>query len=122
MLTSSARCLIVVATSTCARQSRTKQIEPSVRSRTSPMQYTATELLSMSQQELDDLFSSSPAGEIPNGQAEGTAIIASGTRFSAEIASLINIFAWQGKTFDAAHGVLTNRILAFGLNAIVAEV
>jgi hypothetical protein len=76
----------------------------------------------MSQQELDDLFSSSPAGEIPNGQAEGTAIIASGTRFSAEIASLINIFAWQGKTFDAAHGVLTNRILAFGLNAIVAEV
>ena len=86
------------------------------------MQYTATELLSMSQQELDDLFSSSPAGEIPNGQAEGTAIIASGTRFSAEIASLINIFAWQGKTFDAAHGVLTNRILAFGLNAIVAEV
>jgi hypothetical protein len=86
------------------------------------MQYTATELLSMSQQELDDLFSSSPAGEIPNGQAEGTAIIASGTRFSAEIASLINIFAWQGKTFDAAHGILTNRILAFGLNAIVAEV
>ena len=86
------------------------------------MQYAATELLSMSQQELDDLFSSSPAGEIPNGQAEGTAIIASGTRFSAEIASLINIFAWQGKTFDAAHGVLTNRILAFGLNAIVAEV
>ena len=86
------------------------------------MQYTATELLSMSQQELDDLFSSSPAGEIPNGQAEGTAIIASGTRFSAEIASLINIFAWQGKTFDAAHGVLTNRILSFGLNAIVAEV
>jgi hypothetical protein len=86
------------------------------------MQYTATELLSMSQQELDDLFSSSPAGEIPNGQAEGTAIIASGTRFNAEIASLINIFAWQGKTFDAAHGVLTNRILAFGLNAIVAEV
>ena len=86
------------------------------------MQYTAAELLSMSQQELDDLFSSSPAGEIPNGEAEGTAIIASGTRFSAEIASLINIFAWQGKTFDAAHGILTNRILAFGLNAIVAEV
>ena len=29
---------------------------------------------------------------------------------------------WQGKTFDAAHGTLRNRILAFGLNAIVAEV
>ena len=35
---------------------------------------------------------------------------------------MINIFGWQGKTFDAAHGVLRNRILAFGLNAIVATV
>jgi hypothetical protein len=34
----------------------------------------------------------------------------------------VNVFAWQGKTFDAKHGVLRNRILAFGLNAIVAEV
>lgn len=84
--------------------------------------YTAPQLLSMSQKQLDDLFSSSPAGDVPNGQADGTAIIASGTPFSSEIASLINHFGWQGKTFDAAHGTLTNRILAFGLNAIVAEV
>lgn len=86
------------------------------------MAYTAAQLLALSQKELDDLFSASPAGDIPNGEAQGTAIIASGTKFSAEIASLINIFAWQGKTFDAAHGTLTNRILAFGLNAIVAQV
>jgi hypothetical protein len=76
----------------------------------------------MSQKELDDLFSGSPSGDIPNGEAEGTAIIAPGTSFSQEIASLINIFAWQGKTFDAAHGTLTNRISAFGVNAIVAQV
>ena len=38
------------------------------------------------------------------------------------IAQVINLFAWQGKTFDAAHGVLRNRITALGLNAIVAEV
>jgi hypothetical protein len=86
------------------------------------MAYTATQLLSMSQKELDDLFSSSSPGDIPNGEANGTAIIASGTVFSPEIASLINIFTWQGKSFDAAHGTLTNRILAFGLNAIVAQV
>src|SRR5258708_32547598 len=86
------------------------------------MPYTARQLLSMSQKELDDLFSGSPSGEIPNGEAEGTAIIAPGTTFSQEIASLINIFAWQGKTFDAAHGTLTNRISAFGVNAIVAQV
>jgi hypothetical protein len=86
------------------------------------MAHTAQQLLSMSQKELDDLFSSSPAGDIPNGEAHGTAIIAQGTVFSQEIASIINIFAWQGKTFDAAHGTLTNRISAFGVNAIVAQV
>ena len=86
------------------------------------MAYTSAQLLAMSQKELDDLFSSSPAGDIPNGEANGTAIIAPGTILSAETASLINIFGWQGKTFDAEHGTLTNRILAFGLNAIVAQV
>lgn len=86
------------------------------------MAYTAAQLLSMSQKELDDLFGGSTAGDIPNGEAEGTAIIAPGTVFSHEIASLINIFCWHGKTFDAAHGTLTNRILVFGLNAIVAQV
>jgi hypothetical protein len=86
------------------------------------MIYTSEQLLSMSQQELDDLFANSPAGDIPNGEGEGTAILAPGTTFSKEIAAVINIFAWQGKTFDAAHGTLTNRILAFGLNAIVAQV
>jgi len=86
------------------------------------MSYTAAQLLSMSGQELDDLFANSPAGDIPNGEGDGTAILAPGTKFSPEIAALINIFAWQGKTFDAAHGVLTNRISAFGINAIVAEV
>ena len=76
----------------------------------------------MSQQQLDDLFGNSPAGDIPNGEANGTAIIAPGTAFSAEIAEIINLFGWKGKTFDAAHGTLTNRILPFGLNAIVAQV
>jgi hypothetical protein len=86
------------------------------------MAFTADQLLAMSEKELDDLFSGSSAGDIPNGEAHGTAIIAPGTKFSPEIATIINIFTWQGKTFDAAHGTLTNRILAFGLNAIVAQV
>ena len=86
------------------------------------MAYTPDQLLSMSSNELDNLFANSPAGDIPNGEAQGTAIIAPGTRYSAEIAAIINVFVWQGKTFDAAHGTLRNRILPFGLNAIVAEV
>lgn len=86
------------------------------------MAYTAAQLLEMPDKQLDELFSSSVAGDIPNGEADGTAIIAAGTKFSPVIASLINIFTWKGKTFDAAHGTLTNRILAFGINAIVAQV
>ena len=79
-------------------------------------------LLKMSQQELDELFTKSEPGPIPDGAAKGTAIIAAGTEFSPEIAAAINLFAWQGKTFDAEHKVLRNKITALSLNAIVAEV
>jgi hypothetical protein len=86
------------------------------------MAYTAAQLLSMSSQQLDDLFGSSPAGDIPNGEAQGTAIIAPGTTFSHETAEVVSLFGWKGKSFDAAHGTLRNRILALGIDAIVAEV
>ena len=86
------------------------------------MTITVPDLLKMSQAQLDDLFTKSPPGEIPDGEANGTAIIAPGTAYTAEIAALINHFAWQGKTFDAKKGVLRNRILPFGLNAIIAKV
>lgn len=86
------------------------------------MSYTVPQLLGMSQKELDDLFSASQPGDIPNGEANGTAIIAPGTTYSEEIAAFINHFAWQGKTFDASLGTLRNRILPFGLNAIIARV
>ena len=79
-------------------------------------------LLKMSQEQLDDLFKRSEAGPIPNGPAKGTAIIAPGTHFSKEIAEFVSLFAWQGKTFDAERGILTNRISVFGVNAIVATV
>ena len=80
------------------------------------------QLLTKSQAELDALFSAHEAGPIPNGPADGTAIVAPGKQFSDEIAKLVNIFAWQGKVFDSQAGVLRNRILPFGINAIVARV
>ena len=70
--------------------------------------------------QLDELFSSVAAGPIPTGEAEGTAIVAPGTDFTPTIAKFINLFAWQGKVFDPEHGVLRNRITAFGLHAIIA--
>lgn len=86
------------------------------------MAFDVPSLLKMSAADLDTLFSSSPSGDIPNGPAKGTAIVSSGTVFSPEIAEFINLFVWQGKTFDAGKGVLKNRILPLGLNAIIAKV
>ena len=86
------------------------------------MAYDVPQLLKMSQTQLDELFTGSAPGEIPNGEAQGTAIIAPGTTYSPEIATLVNHFAWQGKNFDARRGLLTNRILPLGINAIIAKV
>ena len=86
------------------------------------MAYDVPQLLKMSNADLDTLFSNSPAGDIPNGPAKGTAIIDPGTKLSGEIAEAVKLFAWQGKTFDAQKGQLKNRITALGLNAIVAKV
>jgi len=86
------------------------------------MAVTVADLLKKSQEELDDLFRAAEPGDIPDGEAKGTAIIAPGTSFSDEIARVISLFAWQGKIFDAEHGFLRNHILPFGLKAIVAKV
>ena len=86
------------------------------------MPVTVPEMLKMSQAQLDDLFTQSSAGDIPSGEAKGTAIVAPGTTYSGDIAEFINYFAWQGKVFDPAKGVLCNRILPMGLNAIIARV
>ena len=80
------------------------------------------DLLKTSHADLDALFKTLESGPIPNGAAKGTAIIAAGSSFSDELAELVSIFAWQGKVFDAHRGVLRNKILPFGLNAIVATV
>ena len=86
------------------------------------MAYDVAQLLAMTQAQLDELFKASPPGDIPDGPAKGTAIIAPGTKYSERIADLINHFGWQGKVFDAKKGVLKNKILFFGLEAILARV
>jgi len=86
------------------------------------MAYNAAKLLKMTHAELDDLFKNAEAGPIPNGEAEGTAIIAPGTTFTPEIAQFINIFAWQGKIFNAQKMALVNKITVFGLDAILARI
>ena len=86
------------------------------------MAYDVAQLLEMTQTELDDLFRASPPGDIPDGSAKGTAIIAPGTKYSLPIAEIINHFGWQGKVFDAQKGVLKNKVLMFGFEAVLAKV
>ena len=86
------------------------------------MAYDVGKLLKMPQADIDKLFADSPPGPIPNGEAEGTAIVDPGMARSPKIAKLINHFAWQGKIFDAKSKTLVNHIGPFGLKAILAEV
>src|SRR4030095_233633 len=86
------------------------------------MAYDVAKLITMSQSDLDALVTSLPVGEIPDGEAQGTAIVAPGTTYSQSIAQMVNLFAWQGKAFDAKKGLLKNKISPFGFNAIIARV
>lgn len=86
------------------------------------MAYKIEQLLEMTSDQLDEIFTKSPAGDIPHGEGKGTALIAEGTRYTGEIAAFINHFAWQGKIFDPKTGHLKNKILSLGIAAIVAKV
>src|SRR5438309_1167601 len=90
---------------------------PTTTTITDPAQF-----LKMSDEQLDDLFRNSPAGEIPDGEGEGTAIIKPGSSVSDDIARFVHLFTWKGKVFDRAKGELRNKILPLGHKAIVAKV
>jgi hypothetical protein len=90
--------------------------------RTSAPSAEVNNLLKMSEADLDKLFSDSPPGPIPAGEAKGTAIVGPGTSKSDEIAAFVNAFAWQGKIFDPVTGTLVNHIGPVGTEAILAKV
>ena len=80
------------------------------------------DLLDMPESQLEELFRQSPAGEIPEGEAEGTVLVAPGSKVSDTAAKLVHLIAWQGKVFDREKGELLNKILPFGLEAVRANV
>ena len=81
-----------------------------------------SDLLGKTQAELDDLFRSSPAGEIPRGEAKGTVIVDPGTELSEIAAKVAHAMIWEGKVFDPDGGELRNRVTPFGIEAIAAKV
>ena len=81
-----------------------------------------SDLLGKTQAELDDLFRSSPAGEVPRGEAKGTVIVDPGTELSEIAAKVAHAMIWEGKVFDPDGGELRNRVTPFGIEAIAAKV
>jgi hypothetical protein len=89
---------------------------------------TVDDLLSMSQAELDAAFRAGEVGPIPDGDAEGTVLVASETLFAPAgqldraVARVARWLAWTGKVFDARRGELVNKITPLEIRAIRARV
>jgi hypothetical protein len=82
--------------------------------------------LSLSREELDEIYKQASAGTIPSGDTRGTAIL-TGSFFSKSFAAFARLFAWQGKVFDLMPprhetGILINKITPFGIGFIIAKV
>lgn len=82
--------------------------------------------LSLSREELDQIYRDAEPGSIPSGDTRGTAIIA-GSLLAKAYAVFARLFGWQGKVFDlfaadCNKGLLINKITPFSLSFIVAKV
>ncbi len=86
------------------------------------MAVTLGDLTTMSQTELDDLFRQSPLGDLPDGDAIGTAIVAPGTELELPILWFARWLAWQGKVVDRPRATLLNKVGPLGLHLIRARV
>ena len=68
------------------------------------MAYDAQSLMKMSGEELDELFTDSPAGDIRTAKAKAPRSSRRVRPTPRKSPSFINHFAWQGKIFDAKAG------------------
>jgi hypothetical protein len=83
---------------------------------------TMSDLLSMSQAELDALFSGAEAGPIPEGEMDGIAIFAGVPAWTAFASRIVARLGWRGKVFDPRTGTLVNKLVPFNLRAVKANV
>jgi hypothetical protein len=86
------------------------------------MPVTLNDLTTMSQADLDDLFRRGPMGDIPDGDASGTVILAPGTEVEGPALWLARWLAWQGKVFYRSRGYLFNKVGPFGFHLVKAAV
>jgi hypothetical protein len=86
------------------------------------MTIAVTDLVKMTQAELDRLYKNAPVGAIPNGDAKGAVISVLGFPTGEIIASTIELIVWQGKVFNRDRGILVNKVTPFGLELVEARV
>jgi hypothetical protein len=79
-------------------------------------------LVRMSPVQRDEVFRSSPAGDVPSGKGEGVALLPLGPVPTRIATALIRAIVWKGKVFDPRYNDLRNRMTPFGLRVIRAKV
>lgn len=83
---------------------------------------TTSDLMNMSQAELDELYKNSPVGEIPNGDSQGTALFVPEWALTKELSPIITSLVWKGKVFDRDREFLLNKVGPFSFNLVKAQV
>ncbi|UZJ30687.1 hypothetical protein [Streptomyces endophytica] len=86
------------------------------------MPLTESVLLAADDGRLEEVFRAAPAGEVPRGPMEGTAILGAGTSLVQPIAALVRLAVWRGKVFSPEGGYLSNRLGPFDTLAVLARV
>jgi hypothetical protein len=79
-------------------------------------------LVRMSPAQRDEVFRSSPAGDVPRGKGTGVALLPFGPVPAKLAALLIRALVWKGKVFEPRYDGLRNRMTPFGIPVIRAKV
>lgn len=81
-----------------------------------------SKLLRMSQVELDRLYCHSPAGSIPHGVGQGTAILTPYRWSRSLLVWLVRLLFWQQNIVDRDRQLLINRLSPFRFKSVQAQV
>jgi hypothetical protein len=79
-------------------------------------------LARMSPAQRDEVFRSSPAGDVPRGKGDGVALLPFGPVLTRVAAAVIRALIWKGKVFSPRYDGLRNRMTPFGFRLIRAKV
>ena len=86
------------------------------------MPITAQSIAQLPRNEVDQLFRDGEVGQIPDGDAVGTAIFFPSNPLEPLLEKLVQGLAWNGKVVSASTRDLKNKILPLGIQAISADV